>query len=97
MRAGDEHPIRRLEHERKRGRFLEREPIGDRVDIRRGKGNQLGVRAVSMLADDVDRPVGGLDSRVDHDVLARLEAGHTGAERLDDPGSVGPEDARLRH
>ena len=44
-RARDEHPVRRLEDERERRRLLERDPVGERVDVRRRHGDQLGVRA----------------------------------------------------
>ncbi len=42
-------------------------------------------------------PSASLDAGVDDDALARLEAAHAVAERLDDAGAVGAEDARLRH
>ena len=53
-RLRDEHPPRRLEDERERRRLLERERVGDRVDVRLGHGDQLGVRPVHVLADDGD-------------------------------------------
>ena len=68
-----------------------------RVDVRRRHRDQLRVRAVAVLADHVDRAVRRLDARVDDDALADLEARDAVAERLDDPGAVGAEDARLRH
>ena len=97
VRARDEHPVRGLEHERERGRLLEGEIAGNGVDVRRGHGDQLRVRAVAVLADHVDRPVRSLDAGVEHDALSRLEAGHAGAERLDDARAVRAQDARLRH
>ena len=50
-----------------------------------------------MLADHVDLAAARLDAGVEDDALAELEAGHAVAERLDDAGSVGAEDARFRH
>ena len=44
--------------------------VGNRIDVRRRHGDQLGVRPVAVLADDVDRPVRRLDARVDHDRAA---------------------------
>ena len=44
-----------------------------RVDVRLGHGDQLGVRPVGVLADDVD-PAAVLEARVDHDALARVDA-----------------------
>ena len=67
------------------------------MDVGRRHGDQLGVRPVSVLADHVDSPAAGLDARVEHDALAEAEARHALAERLDHPGAVGSEDARLRH
>ncbi len=52
--------------------------------------------ALRLLADHVDR-VAVLDPRIDHDGLTRLEAVDTGPDRLDDPRSVGAEDAWLRN
>jgi len=97
VRARDEHPVRRLEHERKRGRLFERQVAGDRIDVLRRDGDQLCVRPVAMLADHVDHAVGHLDAGVDHDPLAELETRDAVAERLDDAGAVRAEDARLRH
>ena len=50
-----------------------------------------------MLADHVDPAAARLDPGVEDDALAELEAGHALAERLDDAGSVGAEDARFRY
>jgi hypothetical protein len=95
--ARHEHPVGGLEDERKRRRLLEAQAVGDRVDVRRRHGDQLGVRAVSVLADHVDPAVADLDPGIDDDGGAGLEARHARAERLHDAGSVGAEDARLRH
>ena len=65
-RARDEHPVRRLEDERERGRLLERDAVAQRVDVRRRDRRQLGVDALRVLADHVDR-VAVLDPGVDHD------------------------------
>src|SRR5581483_6764724 len=53
-RARDEHPVGRLEHERECRGLLERQAAGDRVDVRRRHRDQLGVRAVAVVADHVD-------------------------------------------
>jgi hypothetical protein len=55
------------------------------VDVRLGDGDQLRVRAVHVLADDGDLAV-VLDAGVDQH-----------AAPVDEPGSVGAEDSRLRH
>ena len=70
--------------------------VGDGVDVRRGHGDQLGVRAVAVLADHVDPAAARLDAGVEDDALAGLEAADAVAERLDDARAVGAEDARLR-
>ena len=49
-----------------------------------------------MLADHVDAAAAGLDTGVDHDAFARLEAADAFPERLDDARPVGAEDPRLR-
>ncbi len=72
-------------------------PSGNRIHVGRRHGDQLGVRPVTVLADDVDGAVGRLYAGVDHHALSRLEAVHAAAERFDDAGAVGAEDARLRH
>src|SRR5215831_12411964 len=82
-----EHPPGRLEDERERGRLLERERVRNRVDVLLRHRDQLGVRAVPVLADDRD-PVAVLEARVDHDALAGVD---TNAR------AVGSEDVRLRH
>ena len=94
--AGDEHPVRGLVDERERRRDLERERVVEREHLRRVDRDQLGVRAVAVLADDRDR-VAVLEPRVEHDPLADREPADALAERLDDAGAVGAEDARLRH
>src|SRR5206468_6725383 len=83
-RARDEHAVRRLEDERERRRLLEREPCRDGIDVRRRNGDQLGVRAVAVLADHVDRPVVGLHAGVDDDAVPTLEAADTVTDRSDD-------------
>ncbi len=67
------------------------------MHVRGRHRDQLGVRAVAVLADHVDHPSVCLDARIENDALAGLEAAHTLAERLDDAGAVGAENARLRH
>ena len=67
------------------------------MDVRRRHRDQLGVRAVAVLADHVDRAVAGLDAGVDHDRPAGLEAVDACADRLDDAGAVRPENPRLRN
>ena len=86
-RARHEHPVRGLEHERERCRLLERQVAGDRVEVVARDRDQLGVRPVHRLADDVHLPAGH-DPGVDHDALV-------GAR--DHAGAVGAEDARLGH
>ena len=95
--ARHEHPVRGLEDEREGRRVLEAQPLGDGVDVRRRHGDQLGVRAVAVLADHVDPAAARLDAGVEDDPLAGLEAAHALAKRLDHAGSVRSEDARLRH
>jgi len=85
LRLRDEHPVGRLEHQRERRRLLERELVGDRHHVIRGHRDQLGVRAVAVLADDQPAVV---EARVDHDPLAVVDA-LAGAVRAEDP--------RLRH
>jgi hypothetical protein len=94
-RPRHEHPVGRRKDEREGGRLLEAQAVGDGVDVRRRDGDQLRVRAVPVLPDHVDAPVARLDPGVDDDALAGLESRHALAERLDDAGSVGAEDARL--
>ena len=50
-RLRDEHSPGGLEDERERRRLLERERVGDRVDVRLRHRDQLGVRPVHVLAD----------------------------------------------
>ena len=95
--ARHEHPVRRLEDEREGRRLLEAQVLRDRVDVRRRHGDELGVRAVAVLADHVDPAAARLDAGIEDDPLARLEAAHAVAERLDHAGPVRAEDARLRH
>ena len=64
-----------------------------RLDVVGIDCDQLGVRAVTVFADDV-LPV--LEAGVQHDILADLDTGDTVAERLDDPCSVGAENPGLR-
>src|SRR5215471_7800828 len=96
-RARDEHPIGGFEDERKGGRLLEAQTVGNGVDVGRRHGDQLRVRAVPVLADHVDPAAADLDTRIDDDRLARLEAGYPLAERLHETGAVGAEDARFRN
>ena len=65
----DEHPVRRLEDQRKRRRLLEREPLVEQIDVRCGHDDELGMRAVTMLPDDGDA-AGVLDARIDNDPLS---------------------------
>src|SRR5262249_41351648 len=95
--AREEHRVRGLEDEWEGRRVLEAQALGNRMDVRRRNGDQLGVRAVAVLADHVDPAASSLDPGVDHDSLARLEARHLVAERLDDSGTLGAEHPRLRH
>ena len=92
----DEHPVGGLVDEREGGRLLERETVAERIDIRRRYRCQLGMNALRVLADHVDDAV-VLETRVDHHRLARLQAGDTCAERLDDACPVGAQDPGLRH
>ena len=96
-RARHEHPERGLEDEWEGRRLLEAQAVGDGVDVRRRHRDQLGVRAVAVLADHVDSPVARLDAGIDDDPLAGLEAAHAVAQLLDNTRSVRSEDARLRH
>src|SRR5439155_21279547 len=82
-----QHPVRSLEDERKRRRLLEGEIVGNRVDLGARYRDQLRVRAVRVLADDVDPSV-VLDARVDDDTLAAADQ---------DTSAVGAEDATLRN
>jgi epoxyqueuosine reductase len=67
------------------------------MHVRRGHCDELRVRPVAVLADHMDRPVRLLDAWIDHDALPDPQPGDAVAERRDDPGAVGAEDARLRH
>jgi hypothetical protein len=96
-RPCDEHPVGRLEDERKRRGLLEAQSVRNRVDVRRGHGDQLRVRAVPVLADHVDPAAADLDAGIEDDALAELQAADAVAERLDHACAVGAEDARLRH
>src|SRR5205807_4768866 len=95
-RLRDEHPVRRLEDEREGCRLLEAELVGKSVDGRRRQCDQLGVRAVEVLADDAD-PAVVLESRVDHHPVAGREIPGLVPDRLHDARAVGAEDPRLRH
>src|SRR5581483_4071743 len=86
-RARREHPVGGLEDERERRRLLEAQSVGDRMHQIARHPDQLRVRAVSRLADDVHAAVVH-DARVDDDALV-------GAR--DHAGAVGAQDARLRH
>ena len=72
---------------------LEVDGVGKGIDLRSGNRDQLGVRAVGMLADDGDLAVAEIVTRVDDDPVARCET----VSRDHDAGAVGAEDARLRH
>ncbi len=52
------------------------------------------MRPVAVLAHDRD-PVAVLEAGIEDDAVAGREVGDSVAERLDDPGAVGPEDPRL--
>ena len=69
--ARHEHPVRGLEDEREGRRLLEAQPLGDGVDVRRRHGDQLGVRAVAVLADHVDPAASRLDAGIEDDLLVR--------------------------
>src|SRR5207237_917301 len=84
-----EHAVGRLEDERERGGLFEREVARNGVDVRRRDGNELRVRAVSVLADHVDRAVCGLDSGADDDGHRALEAVHAFAHGFDPARTVG--------
>ena len=86
--ARDEHAVGGLVDERERCGGLEVERIVEREDVRLRHRDQLGVRSVRVLADDGDRGRAVLESRVDHDPLAGVDA---------DARAVGAEDPRLRH
>ena len=92
----DEHAIRGLEGEWERRSLLERERIVERIQLRGGDRLELAVRPVGVLADHGDAPV-VRDAGVHDDALADLEPVDTFAERRDDSGAVGSEDARLRN
>ena len=74
VRLGREHAIRGLEDERKGGGRFEVEPVRNRVDLGAGDRDQLGVRAVRVLADHGDRAVAVVEARVDHDPVALPKA-----------------------
>ena len=50
------------------------EPVRNRVDLGAGDRDQLGVRAVRVLADHGDRAVAVVEARVDHDPVALPKA-----------------------
>ena len=85
--AGNEHAVGGLVDEREGGGLLEAQAVGNRVDVRRRHSDQLGMRAVRVLADDRDL-VAVLHAGVDQHALAVGEAGAVGAEdaRLGDGG-----------
>src|SRR4029079_8580786 len=87
LRPRDEHPERGLVDEREGGGGLERDPVGQRKDIRLGHRDQLSVGAVGVLADHGDR-VAVLETGIDDDALAGVDP---------DAGAVSTKDARLRH
>ena len=74
VRLRRQHAIGGFEHERERRRRLEVEPGRQRVDLRARDGDQLGVRAVGVLADHRDPAVAVIQARVDHDRVAGSEA-----------------------
>ena len=87
-RAGDEHPVGRLEDERERSRFLEAE------SCRESGGRALAGTAISSAwvpsrcsPIDVDS-AGVREAGIDHDAARRVPA--------ITPGAVGSEDPRLR-
>ena len=86
LQAGlrDQHPVRRLEGERERRGLLERHRVRNRVHVLLRQRDQLGVRAVPVLAQHV-RAV--FEPGVDDDPLAGV---HPFA------GAVGTEDEGLR-
>ena len=64
------------------------------MDVLGGNGDQLGMGAVHVLADD---PRAVVEPGVEDDPVAGGEAVDAVAERGDDAGPVRAEDARLRH
>ncbi len=84
---GHEHAVRGLEDEGKRRSLLERQIVGNRMNGVPRHCDQLGMRAVGRLAENVHLAV-AYDRRVDDNALVRARE-HAGA--------VGAEDARLRH
>ena len=75
--------------------MLERQRVIEREHLLGGNGDQLAVRAVGVLTDDGNR-VAVLETRVDHDAIARCEALDTFTDGLDDARAVRTQDARLR-
>jgi len=92
----DEHPVGGLVDERECRGLLERERVVEPVHLCNGERYQLAMRAVGLLADDVDAP-SVLDARVDHDAVADAESVDAGTERFDDASAVRPQDPRFRH
>jgi hypothetical protein len=88
----DEHPVGGLEDEREGRCLLEGELGGKRVHVVRRYGDELGVRPVHVLADDV-RAV--LEAGVDDDLVSGRESVGALPDHLYDSRAVGPEDARL--
>src|SRR5205823_6573159 len=88
LRLRHEHAIGGLENERKCRRLFERHVLGDRVELRPRHGDQLGVRAVHVLADDGDLAVPVVDAGID-DYAFAASGDHARA--------VGTKNARLRH
>ncbi len=85
-RPCDKHPVDGLEDERERRGLLEGQIVRNLVHLRLRHRDQLGVRAIHVLADDAD-PVAVLDPGVnDHPPTRLVEA-----------GAVCAEDPRLRN
>ena len=63
------------------------------MDVVSVDGDQLGVRSVAVLADDV---LAVVEAGVEDDLLTDVQAVDALAESLDDAGPVSPEDAWLR-
>ena len=75
------HQVGGLEASGKAAAFLEAQVVGDRMDVLLGDWNELGVRAVHVLAHDGDPPVAMMKAGVDDDALAVVEgAGAVGAD-----------------
>jgi hypothetical protein len=92
LRARDQHSVGGHEDEREGGGFLEREVVGKGINVVRRDGDELGVRPVGVLPDDV---CAVFEARVDEDRVPRGEPLCVLAERLHDASAVGSEDARF--